>query len=73
MVNGAFRHFRHEHLFETDNSGTLMTDIFEYSVPYGIVGRAFDKLVLKRYMTRLLIQRNAVIKAYAETDQASQT
>jgi ligand-binding SRPBCC domain-containing protein len=71
MVSGAFRHFRHEHTFEAVGSGTLMTDIFEYSVPYGLAGSIFDKLVLKRYMTRLLVQRNAVIRAYAEADQAS--
>jgi hypothetical protein len=35
--------------------------------PYGIVGKIACKLFLVNYMTRLLQQRNLVIKEYAET------
>ncbi len=66
MVEGAFAHFHHEHKFEATDDGTLMTDTFEYSVPYGVFGRLFDWLILKRYMTGLLTKRNEVIQAHAE-------
>ncbi|MCE7991060.1 MAG: SRPBCC family protein [Roseivirga sp.] len=66
MVEGAFAHFHHEHRFEGTKKGTLMTDTFTYSVPYGLLGKHFDKLILKRYMTRFLRKRNEVIKEHAE-------
>lgn len=66
MVQGAFRSFRHEHRFEAGGAGTLMRDTFFYVSPLGIVGRLADELFLKRYMRRLLEERNAVIREYAE-------
>ncbi|MBL4677075.1 MAG: SRPBCC family protein [Mucilaginibacter sp.] len=66
MVEGAFKSFRHEHRFEVTDNGTIMQDIFDYQSPLGLLGRFTDWLFLKRYMTRLLEQRNRVIKAEAE-------
>ncbi len=69
MVRGAFKNFRHEHRFEDAENGTLMTDIFDYQSPLGILGRLADKLFLKKYMTDLLAERNLIVKNFAETDK----
>lgn len=69
MVKGAFKGFRHEHHFESIENGTLMTDIFDYQSPFGILGKLVDVIVLKRYMTKLLIKRNDTIKEFAESNQ----
>lgn len=69
MVSGPFSHFKHEHHFEDLNSGTLMTDIFDYTSPLGILGRLVDRLVLKKYMTTLLVERNRIVKEFAESDK----
>lgn len=69
MVKGAFKDFKHEHHFTDCKEGTLMTDIFIYKSPYGILGRIADKLFLKNYMTKLLIKRNSVVKDFAESDK----
>lgn len=66
MVSGAFKSFRHIHKFEAKYNGTEMTDIFSYVSPLGILGKLADYLFLKRYMENLLMNRNLVIKAYAE-------
>lgn len=67
MVKGPFRRLRHLHEFaKAPDGGTVMTDLFEYGVPLGFLGRLTDALVLRRYMRRLLEQRNAVIKQIAE-------
>lgn len=66
MVQGAFKSFKHEHLFVSRDQVTVMTDIFNYTSPFGVLGRIADRLFLKKYMERLLIQRNTVIKEYAE-------
>ena len=69
LVRGAFRRFDHEHFFSQDGDITLMRDVFDYDSPLGVLGRIVDRLFLKRYMKRLLVSRNAVIKMAAETDE----
>ncbi len=66
MVSGAFKSFRHEHHFSDVDSQTLMRDVFVFESPLGIVGRFFNWLILKKYMTDLLVERNRVIKESAE-------
>ncbi|AYB31137.1 SRPBCC family protein [Chryseolinea soli] len=69
MLKGAFASMKHTHLFEASGAGTLMTDVFEYESPLGMLGRIADKLFLTDYMTKLLINRNVEIKAVAEGDR----
>jgi ligand-binding SRPBCC domain-containing protein len=69
MVQGAFNRFRHEHRFEPRNGSTLMTDVFDYTSPLGPLGKLADALVLRKYMTQLLEERNRIIKLYAESDK----
>lgn len=66
MLKGAFAAMRHEHYFEAVHECTEMKDKFYYEVPYGLFGKIFDRLVLHRYMTRLLLTRNRVIKENCE-------
>lgn len=66
MVQGAFKNFVHTHKFEDVPEGTIMTDVFVYQSPLGILGKLADVLFLKNYMTRFLMKRNEVIKVYAE-------
>ncbi|TBM99758.1 cell division protein [Hyunsoonleella flava] len=66
MVFGAFKSFRHEHIFKEKDSGTIMIDKFYFESPLGILGHAANTLFLKRYMLKLLKTRNAVIKNKAE-------
>jgi ligand-binding SRPBCC domain-containing protein len=70
MQRGAFKHWRHAHLFEPRDGGTLMTDDVDYASPLGLLGRAADALFLVRYMTRLLSTRNDYIKKLAEARQS---
>jgi len=68
MLFGAFKSLYHEHIFEEQNGQTIMTDKFCYETPWGILGAVFDRLVLEKYMTRFLLQRNEMIKKAAEGD-----
>lgn len=69
MQEGAFKSMEHEHLFYDHSGSTLMKDIFIYETPLGVFGRLFDKLVLRRYMTELLMERNLAIKKAAESEE----
>lgn len=68
MIRGPFKRFDHDHYFESIAGGTLMRDVFDYTSPLSLLGRVADHLFLEKYMTRLLDQRNKVIKSVAESD-----
>lgn len=67
QVSGAFSWFRHKHEFIPADGGTVMIDEFTYGVPLGPLGAVFDRLVLRRYMRRLLTTRNAFLEQAAES------
>ena len=46
-----------------------MTDFFDYKSPLGILGKLADKLFLKKYMTELLIERNRIVREFAESEK----
>lgn len=66
MQKGTFKNMHHEHFFKEENGQTVMTDLFYYEVPFGILGAVFDKLILRRYMTNFLVKRNLFLKTLAE-------
>lgn len=69
QVNGIFKSIIHEHRFEQASGKVIMKDIFEFQSPLGILGKIFNHLVLTTYMTKFLLDRNQIIKEFAETDQ----
>ena len=66
MQQGDFKKFVHEHFFETNEQGTLMTDRIILEAPYGILGTLVTAVFLKNYIKGFLLERNNVIQQYAE-------
>ena len=73
MQQGAFTSFVHDHYFATRDGGTTMTDVLEFSAPLGILGRVVEKIVLRRYLHRLLASRALVIKESCEGPRSDST
>lgn len=67
MVLGAFKSFRHEHIFKAEHNQTVMIDKFYFESPYGILGKLANVLFLKRYMKNLLKKKGQCIKERAES------
>ena len=67
QIKGAFRYMRHDHIFKLDAESVVMTDTFDFSAPYGLIGKLLDVFVLTAYLRKFLEERNEVIKHYAET------
>jgi ligand-binding SRPBCC domain-containing protein len=63
---GPFHSFHHRHTFRAVPGGTLMIDDWHHEAPFGPLGWLADRLVLGRYMRRLLETRNAALKEEAE-------
>ncbi len=66
MIEGRFKSFKHQHTFTEQNGVTIMKDEIEYETPFGIIGKMFDKLILKNYLTDFIRERNEFIKDLAE-------
>jgi ligand-binding SRPBCC domain-containing protein len=69
MTKGAFKKLYHEHIFETRGPVTIMTDRMQIEAPLGILGKIVMAAFLKNYMRGFLLERNATIKAIAESDE----
>ena len=69
QIKGIFKFIIHDHYFESQNGITIMKDIFNFQSSFGFLGKIFDKYILTKYLTELLIQRNKIIKEFAETQK----
>jgi ligand-binding SRPBCC domain-containing protein len=70
MIQGVFQSMDHQHHFEELADGNvLMRDIFNFSAPFGVLGRLVEWLFLTAYMRRFLEERNQSIKEVAESGQ----
>lgn len=72
QIKGAFKKIKHDHYFAMKDNIVLMTDDFLFESPLGFIGRVFNKLVLTEYLKRFLMERNHIIKDYAETGKWKQ-
>ncbi len=63
---------QHDHFFrEVAPHLTEMKDHFVFKAPHSILGIAAETLLLRRYMTNLLLHRNDILKQVAESDRWS--
>jgi ligand-binding SRPBCC domain-containing protein len=66
QVRGPFRWWRHEHRFEPVGDGTRMVDRVDFAAPLGPIGWCSERLVLERYLQRLIADRADHLCAVAE-------
>lgn len=69
QLEGDFKTMQHEHHFKPCDNGTILIDLFTFESPYGFMGRMFNSVYLTKYLTRLLTQRNKLIKEVAEGEK----
>jgi ligand-binding SRPBCC domain-containing protein len=68
QVRGPFARWWHEHEFHDDGrGGTRMIDIIEFRSPGGPIGRMADRVMLARYMAKLIRQRNEWLRNSLES------
>ena len=72
QTSGDFVRLKHEHYFKPAENGTIMIDQFHYEIGRGILGRMVNRLYLQKYLTRLLDERNQMIRKIAESNQWKQ-
>jgi ligand-binding SRPBCC domain-containing protein len=72
QLEGDFKFMKHEHYFKPAENGTIMIDQLRYKTKKGWLGQLFSQFYLDKYMTRLLTERNHMIKKLAESNQWKQ-
>jgi ligand-binding SRPBCC domain-containing protein len=65
QVRGPFKSFRHEHLFELADRGTLMIDDWRHVAPFGPLGWLADRFFLERTIRGLLERRASELARHA--------
>lgn len=63
---GDFKMMKHEHYFKPIENGTIMIDQFHFETAHGFIGKLINNIYLEKYLTRLLKERNKMIKEVAE-------
>lgn len=58
---GPFAVWRHEHRFRASNGRTVMTDRIMYALPFGVLGRFLDALIVKRMNIALFRYRHRLM------------
>ena len=68
MEEGKFKSFKHEHSFVEKDGKTVMIDNINYETPFGVFGKLFDKLILKKHLITFIKKRNQYIKNLAQNE-----
>jgi ligand-binding SRPBCC domain-containing protein len=64
---GPYRYWRHEHAFEDWHGGTLVRDRVEYELPFGVLGRIANTMLVARQLQATFDYRTfAIGRAFSE-------
>lgn len=60
---GPYKFWHHQHHFSPVPNGMLAKDIVHYSIPFGILGRLVNKIIIVRKLKRIFEYRAEVLKS----------
>ena len=68
---GVFKFLKHDHFFRKEGDVVVMNDRLEFRSPFGFVGKIVYRVVLTVYLKKFLLERNAMIKEFSETEKGN--
>jgi ligand-binding SRPBCC domain-containing protein len=68
QTDGVFARFDHDHHFEARDGVTVMTDVFDFTPPFGPLGRLLERMFLKRRIAASMRRRNETLRRCAESE-----
>ncbi|MCU1294911.1 MAG: hypothetical protein JWP08_3761 [Bryobacterales bacterium] len=68
MIDGPFQRFEHDHYFAPMDDGTRMRDEVRFSASGGLWRRLTTRMFLRKQLKAFLMERNAMIKRLAESE-----
>lgn len=60
---GPYKFWHHQHIFREVENGVEMEDIVSYAVPFGLVGRLMNKLVVEKKIKEIFAFRSDVLNS----------
>jgi hypothetical protein len=63
QAKGPYKFWRHTHRFSEVDGGTLIVDIVEYALPFGLMGRLVHRLQVARDLSRIFDYRAQRVQA----------
>ncbi len=61
---GPYKIWHHEHHFEETDRGILMTDIVSYEMPFGVLGKVVQPILVKKKLEEIFAYRFAMTEAF---------
>ncbi|MDT5122566.1 MAG: hypothetical protein QOC96_2048 [Acidobacteriota bacterium] len=69
QVSGPFHSWRHRHIVEPHQDGSILRDDVEYEPPLGFIGRLSAPLLIVPRLRRLFDYRHRVTREWCETNE----
>jgi len=63
QLSGPYKHWVHRHEFSAGGDGTLMRDVVDYDIPYGIIGTLAQEFFVACMLERIFDYRREAITA----------
>ena len=61
---GPYKFWHHQHFIEAVNGGVKMTDIVNYGIPMGILGRFMNRVYIRRKLSQIFDHRAEAVRHY---------
>ena len=68
QLKGPFRSWRHRHIVEPHEQGSILRDEIEYEPPCGFLGRLVAPLLVDKRLQRLFDYRHEVTRRWCENE-----
>ena len=68
QLRGPYRLWHHTHRFDAVAEGTRMTDVVRYALPYGPIGNAAHRLLVRHDLERIFAYRRACVGKVFESE-----
>jgi len=69
MTSGGFRTYEQEHHFAPMDDGTRVRDEVRFAAPMGPLGVVLERMLLRHYVGRMLVERHRWLKQVAESGE----
>lgn len=54
---GPYKMWHHQHMFQPDGEGTMVTDVIHFKLPFGLIGHLMYTLFIKKKLTQIFEYR----------------
>lgn len=62
QAKGPYKLWEHTHFFTEAEGGVLMQDVVNYKLPFGIIGRVLNSILIKRKVESIFAYRKTILE-----------